>query len=98
MDSCMSDILDKEENLNIEKVKEELTRRINEEVEIKVYGMRGKTNDYKGKIHAIYPNIFTIIDNNTEKSFTYRDIITGDIKIKYRENTWNLLNFAIKYR
>ena len=52
-------------------------------MEIKVYGMRGKTMNYTGKIHAIYPNLFTILENNIEKSFTYRDIITGDIKIKY---------------
>lgn len=45
--------------------------------------MRGKTSEYKGRIHAVYPNLFTIINNNQEKSFTYRDIITGDIKIKY---------------
>ena len=79
----MLDTLDKEVYLNTDKVKEEITKNLNRLVEIKVYGMRGKTIDYKGKIHAIYPNLFTIIDNNTEKSFTYRDIITGDIKIKY---------------
>lgn len=84
--------------MNTDIIKEELRSKINQIVEIKVYGMRGKTSDYRGKIHAIYPNIFTIIDGNTEKSFTYRDIITGDIKIKYMENTWNLFHFAIKYR
>lgn len=52
-------------------------------VEIKVFGMRGKTSVYHGQIYATYPNIFTIIISNREKSFTYRDIITGDIKIKY---------------
>ena len=69
--------------MNIDNIKEELKKRINQKIEIKVYGMRGKTNDYKGKIKGIYPNLFTIIDNNSEKSFAYRDIITGDIKIKY---------------
>ena len=74
---------DKEDFLNTEKVKEEIKKNINRTVVIKVYGMRGKTSDYHGTINAIYPNIFTIIDNGFEKSFTYRDIITGDIKIKY---------------
>ena len=45
--------------------------------------MRGKTSIYQGKIHAIYPNLFTILDNKVEKSFTYRDVLIGDIKIKY---------------
>ena len=79
----MSVTLDKEVYLNTDFIKEEIKRNINRNVEIKVYGMRGKTSSYNGKIHAVYPNIFTIIDNNLEKSFTYRDIYTGDIKIKY---------------
>lgn len=69
--------------MNINIVKEEIQKNINSLVEIKVYGMRGKTNIYRGIINGIYPNLFTIIENNQEKSFTYRDIITGDIKIKY---------------
>ncbi len=79
----MSVTLDKEVYLNTDFIKEEIKRNINRNVEIKVYGIRGKTSSYYGKIHAVYPNIFTIIDNNLEKSFTYRDIYTGDIKIKY---------------
>ena len=72
-----------EEILNINIVKDEILENINKPVEIKVYGMRNKVNSYKGIIKAIYPNIFTIIENNSEKSFSYADIITGDIKIKY---------------
>ncbi len=69
--------------MNTDSIKEEIKNNLNKLVEIKVYGMRGKTSNYRGKIHAIYPNLFTIIENNTEKSFTYRDVYTGDIKIKY---------------
>ena len=69
--------------MNTNNIKEEISKNINRNVEIKVYGMRGKTSEYKGRIHAVYPNLFTIININQEKSFTYRDIISGDIKIKY---------------
>lgn len=69
--------------MNTNYIKEEIKENLGKTVEIKVYGMRGKTSSYTGKIHAIYPNLFTIIESNQEKSFTYRDIITGDIKIKY---------------
>ncbi|HIS87159.1 MAG TPA: hypothetical protein IAB49_03390 [Candidatus Caccenecus avistercoris] len=68
---------------NTEKVKEEIKKNLNRTVAIKVFGMRGKTSEYTGKINAIYPNIFTILENGSEKSFTYRDVYTGDIKIKY---------------
>ena len=84
--------------MNTDDIKEEIKKNINRMVEIKVFGMRGKSSNFVGSIHGIYPNIFTIIEGGTEKSFTYRDIITGDIKIKYMENTWNLFHFAIKYR
>ena len=84
MASCMQAILDKEGVLlNTNHIKEEISKNIGRKVEIKVFGMRGKTSEYTGKINAIYPNIFTILENGNEKSFTYRDIYTGDIKIKY---------------
>lgn len=69
--------------MNTNHIKEEIKKNIGKKVEIKVYGMRGKTSTYEGIINMAYPNLFTIIENNVEKSFTYRDIFTGDIKIKY---------------
>lgn len=64
-------------------IREEIAKHLNEKVKIRVYGMRNKTNTYIGIIHAIYPNIFTLKIDDIEKSFNYRDLITGDIKIKY---------------
>ncbi|MCI8671663.1 MAG: hypothetical protein HFI36_06515 [Bacilli bacterium] len=64
-------------------IKEEVEKHLNKNVEIKAYGMRNKVNYYSGTITAIYPNIFTIKSPNYEKSFSYADIITGDIKVKY---------------
>lgn len=69
--------------MNPDFIKEEITKNRHRRVLITVYGMRGKTNSYRGIIEGIYPNIFTIKDNNFEKSFSYSDVITGDIKIKY---------------
>lgn len=65
-------------------IKEEIESHLNEHVYIKVYGMRGKINEYSGIINAIYPNIFTIKNKDFEKSFSYRDVITKEIKIKYK--------------
>lgn len=69
--------------MNINNVKEELKNKIGVQVKITVYGLRNKINSYEGKIFKIYPNIFTILYNNEEKSFSYRDIITKDIIVKY---------------
>lgn len=68
-------------NLNI--IKEEIAKNINKKVLVSVYGMRNRVNRYEGVIYKTYPNIFTILENGEEKSFPYRDIITGDVKIKY---------------
>ena len=69
--------------MKIETIKNDLKNHLNHNVYIKVFGMRNKINEYYGKINGIYPNLFTIIDSEGEKSFSYRDIITGDIKIKF---------------
>ncbi len=70
--------------MNTDYIREELKQKINQEVIIKVFGMRNKTSTYEGRINAIYPNIFTISSNGNEKSFTYADVITGDISIKFK--------------
>ena len=69
--------------MNIDLIREEIKNHLNKPVRIKVFGMRNKINDYSGIINAIYPNIFSIINPKYEKSFSYRDIITGEIEIKY---------------
>lgn len=69
--------------MNINIIKEQIAKNINRKVLISVYGLRNKINRYEGNIYKMYPNFFTIMVNNGEKSFNYRDVITGDIKIKY---------------
>jgi len=69
--------------LNINIIKEELKKHINKKVTIKCRCMRNKVNYYEGTLKTLYPNIFTIIYNEKEKSFSYADLITGEIKIKY---------------
>ena len=69
--------------MNIDIVKSEVNKNINRNVIINVYGLRNKVNRYEGIIYKIYPNLFTILVNGEEKSFNYRDVITGEVKIKY---------------
>lgn len=69
--------------MNINTVKEEISKKLNRNAIVSVYGLRNRVTRFEGKIYKIYPNIFTILVNGEEKSFTYRDVITGEVKIKY---------------
>lgn len=69
--------------MNSENVKNMIESNLGRKVKITVYGMRNKKDDYEGNLYKVYPNIFTIIYNGEEKSFSYRDVITKDINIKY---------------
>ncbi len=69
--------------MNIDLVKNKLATNLNKKVVVTVYGMRNKISRYEGVLYKIYPNIFTILYNGVEKSFTYNEYITGDIKIKF---------------
>ena len=69
--------------MNIENIKSMINNNINKKVKITVYGIRNKVNHFEGTLYKLYPNIFTILYNGEEKSFSYRDIITKDIDIKY---------------
>lgn len=69
--------------MNINIVKEEISKNINRKVSIVVYGLRNRVNRYEGIIYKMYPNLFTVLVNGEEKSFNYRDVITGEVKIKY---------------
>ena len=69
--------------MNINLVKEEISKMLNSKVMVSVYGMRNRVSRLEGTLYKIYPNLFTIMVNGEEKSFCYRDVITGDVKIKY---------------
>ena len=69
--------------MNINLIKNEIFKNKGKRVLVSVHGLRNKITRYEGLINSLYPNIFTINTNQGEKSFSYRDLITGDIKIKY---------------
>ncbi len=70
--------------MNLYIIREEIKKNINRNVIVTVYGLRNRKCVYEGVIKGIYPNIFTIVNRGIEKSFSYADVITGDIKIKYK--------------
>lgn len=69
--------------MNINIVREEIEKKLNRKVLVSVYGMRNKVSRVEGILYKTYPNIFTVLVNGEEKSFSYRDLIIGDVKIEY---------------
>lgn len=64
-------------------IKKELSRNIGKKVRITVYGMRNRKEVVIGTIKEVYPNIFTVSSRDISKSFSYSDVLIGDIKIEY---------------
>ena len=68
-------------NLNI--VKDQIKNNLNKKVLVSVFGLRNRVDRFEGTLYKAYPNIFTVMIRGEEKSFTYRDVITGEVKLKY---------------
>ena len=69
--------------MNVDIIKNEIEKNIGGEVRIKVNGLRNKTNIYIGKLVSVYPNIFSVLVQGDNKSFSYADVITGEVEITY---------------
>ena len=69
--------------MNINIIKNEINKKLNSKVLVSVYGMRNRVNRLEGILYKTYPNLFTVLVDGEEKSFCYRDVITGDVKINY---------------
>ena len=69
--------------MNLDIIKEEVKKHLNSQVSVSVFGLRNKNYQVNGYISNVYPSIFTVNDSGVEKSFTYSDIATGEISIKY---------------
>ncbi len=69
--------------MNLDTIKNEIANHLNKQVLIKVYGMRNKNYEVRGVISGVYPAIFTVNQDGLEKSFSYSDVATKEIIIKY---------------
>ena len=69
--------------MNINLVRQKIESNLNKKVMVSVYGLRNKVSRYEGILYKTYPNIFSIISDGVEKSFSYNEYITGDVKIKF---------------
>lgn len=68
--------------MNLDLVREKFINYLNKKVEVKVYGMRNKNYQYEGVLSAVYPYVFTVLIDGSEKSFNFADVIIGDVVVK----------------
>ena len=57
---------------------------LGKDVVVKVLGIRNKNEIIKGTIIECYPNIFVIESNNMKKSYTYADVLIGNVVIRLK--------------
>ena len=66
--------------MNVSDIKEEIESLVNKQIMIKVSGSRSRNQMFKGVVNQVYPNIFTVIVDGNNMSFTYADVAIGDVK------------------
>ena len=69
--------------MNIEDIKKQIKNSIGREVKITVNGIRNKQNEYLGIISDAYPYIFTISTGCDTKSFSYAEVLSKEVTIKF---------------
>lgn len=67
----------------IEEIKKEIELHINNNIILKVYVGRNKYEIYEGIIKEVYPSLFLVKLKNEIKTFTYSDILTKNVVVKY---------------
>ena len=65
----------------LDEIKEEVKSLINKEVMVSVSGSRNKKMMYKGIVNNAYQNVFTVLVEGINKSFSYADVAIGDVII-----------------
>ena len=56
---------------------------IHSSVSIKVKGIRNKNEYVEGIISECYPNVFIVLTTSGKKSFSYSDVLIGNIDVKF---------------
>lgn len=78
---CLLDILGY--NM-IDKIKLDISSKLNKKVNIKINNIRNKAEIFEGVIKELYSRIFVVetIDG-IKRSFNYSDILTGNIELDF---------------
>ena len=68
----------------IDKIKLDISSKLNKKVNIKINNIRNKAEIFEGVIKELYSRIFVVepIDG-IKRSFNYSDILTGNIELDF---------------
>lgn len=69
--------------MNIDDIKTQIKSSVGREVKVTVNGIRNKQNEYFGVISDAYPYIFTITNGSDTKSFSYAEVLSKEVAIKF---------------
>jgi len=68
----------------IYQARELVTSNLGKRAIIKVLGIRNKTEIFEGIISECYNNVFILNTKMGKKSFTYTDVLVGNIKLNVK--------------
>ena len=74
---------DSQDNMNPYIIRDNLRRKKGQRVKVRINGMRNKTTNYIGIIQDIYPQIFTIYDGNKIFSYSFSELISGEVELHF---------------
>ena len=69
--------------MNPNVIRENLEKHLGERVKVQIFGMRNKNETFVGNISEIYPQIFRVTSSNGTKTFSYSDIINGEVILSF---------------
>ncbi len=68
----------------IYEAKDFIKKNLNKKVIIKILGIRNKNEMIEGIISECYANVFMVDTGFSKKSFTYTDVLIGNVLIKLK--------------
>ncbi len=71
----------KRNNITLSEIKDKITALKGREVNVTNNRGRNKIESYLGTIDNIYPAVFTIKSKDVNKTFSYSDVLCGNVKI-----------------
>lgn len=67
----------------LDDIKERIKANINRRVRIVVCGMRNHKEIIEGEVISCLPNVFVVNSRGLNRSFSYADVLIGDVVVTY---------------
>ena len=70
--------------MTIEAIRNSINDNVGNEVSVIQNEGRNRYSCYEGRVVEVYHNIFIVMDNNSKRSFSYRDVLTKSVVISFK--------------